>query len=106
MAVHAYGILERMPTSQIRDHLKQLVDHHESSEAHPIDMDAMDPDMIEREMKGVVGFRIRVTEWHGKAKLSQNRDDANYHRVIEHLDARADPLSHQVSTEMKTRRSP
>lgn len=104
MAVHAYGVLERMSSAHVRAHLKQLVDHHEAPESDPVDIDAMDPTMIEREMKGVVGFRIRVTEWQGKAKLSQNRDDANYHRVTEHLDARADPLSHHVSSEMKKRR--
>jgi transcriptional regulator len=106
MAVHAYGVLERMPVDQVRAHLKQLVDHHEAPEANPVDIDALNPAMIEREMKGVVGFRIRVTEWQGKAKLSQNRDDANYHRVTDHLDARPDPLSHQVAAEMKQRRSP
>lgn len=104
MAVHAYGVLEQLPTAHVRAHLKHLVDHHEATEAHPIDIDAMDADMIEREMKGVVGFRIRVTEWHGKAKLSQNRDDANYHRVIEHLEQRSDMQSKSVSDEMKKRR--
>lgn len=104
MAVHAYGILERMDGGAVRAHLKQIVDHYEAHEAHPVDIDKMDPAMIEHEMKGVTGFRIRVTEWQGKAKMSQNRDDANYHRVIEHLDHRADAHSFEISSEMKKRR--
>ncbi len=104
LAVHAYGMLERMNGSDIRAHLKQIVDHYEAHEAHPIDIDKMDPEMIEREMKGVTAFRIRVTEWQGKAKLSQNRDDANYHRVIDHLDQRTDPQSNTISDEMRKRR--
>lgn len=45
------------------------------------------PDYIAQMLAGIVAFRITVTEWLAKSKLSQNRDARDYHGAVEGLEA-------------------
>jgi len=38
-----------------------------------------------KQINGVIGIQIEVTDWTLKYKLSQNRDDEDYVRIIEEL---------------------
>ncbi|AQL55624.1 hypothetical protein [Abyssicoccus albus] len=38
-----------------------------------------------KQNNGVIGIQIEVTDWTLKYKLSQNRDDEDYVRIIEEL---------------------
>jgi len=61
-------------------------------------------DLVERELKAVMGFAIEITEIQGKQKLSQNRDDANHAAIIRELESRNDLFDVDIANEMRRER--
>ena len=51
-----------------------------------------------------MAFQIEVNRIEANYKLSQNRDDVNYRRVVAHLEERTDDLSRQVVKAMRQNR--
>lgn len=102
-AVHVYG---RPRIIENRDEayrlLKNLIDRHES-ESH-YTLDTLPPDFVEKEIRGIVVFQIEVTQIEANYKLSQNRNDEDYHNIIDRLEKREDELSHGVAEAMKRQR--
>lgn len=88
MVVHAYG-----KPRLITDHdelyamLKQLVDRYEAHAVtdKPYKLETLPPDYVEREMRGIVGFEIKINRLEAKFKLSQNRQQQDYDNVIVEL---------------------
>jgi transcriptional regulator len=58
-------------------HVTELTRLHEGSFAEPWDVTDAPADYLERQLKGIVGFRITVDALEGKMKLSQNRHEAD-----------------------------
>ena len=56
-------------------------------------MESLPADFREKEMRGIVGFQVRVTRVEANFKLSQNRDDEDHANVIHQLEARGDEQS-------------
>ncbi len=50
---------------------------------------------------GIIGFEIKVTEMQAAYKLSQNRNEEDYHQVIEKLEATEDAQAKGVADEMR-----
>jgi len=101
LAVHAYGAVELMEGEALREALSSMVDFYEEGRPAPIRMEEIPEKMLSDDLKGIIGFRIRVTEWQAAAKLSQNRDEESYHRVITELDAAGDEASGGVAAAMR-----
>jgi transcriptional regulator len=59
---------------------------------------------VKREIRGIVGFELLMDDVQAKAKLSQNRKDADYQHIVEQLEKTNDPQSHQVAGEMRQKR--
>ena len=57
--------------------------------------------MVKAQMKGIIGFAIEVTEIKGKWKLSQNRNDEDFSRVISELEKLEAYDSKLIAEEMK-----
>ena len=102
-SVHVYG-----KSRLITDHreayelLKRLIDRHETNS--PYKLETLPQDFVEKEMKGIVAFQIEATRIEANYKLSQNRDDENYRRIVSHLEERRDDLSHGVAQAMRKNR--
>jgi transcriptional regulator len=45
----------------------------------------LSPELLEGELKGIVGFKIKVEEIQAAYKLSQNRNETDYRNIINHL---------------------
>ena len=103
-AVHVYGspriISERDETYAL---LSRLVSRHEGGTKYRLE--TLPRDFVEREMKGIVAFQIEVARIEANYKLSQNRDDEDYHNIVSHLEEREDEISHGVAEAMKKQRS-
>ena len=99
-AVHVYGrpriVEEHDEAYQL---LKKLIERHESA-AH-YRMESLSQDFVKKEMKGIVAFQIEVTSLKANFKLSQNRDDEDYHNIITQLEMRDDEMSHGVARAMR-----
>ncbi len=84
LAVHLYGTLELLDPEDSYAVMGATVDRYEAPMPDPVRM----PDVegyARRIAPGAVGFRLSVTRWQGKAKLSQDKPRAVAERVGEHL---------------------
>src|SRR5678815_5111017 len=99
-AVHVYGrpqlVTEYEEAYQL---LKRLIDRHERSGHYK--MESLPQEFVEKEIKGIMAFRIAVTRIEANYKLSQNRNDEDYRNIVSHLEEREDELSHGVAEAMK-----
>jgi transcriptional regulator len=101
IAVHVYGKPKILDEALVMASLHRLVDKYERASKNPISLQNMSPKTL-RQVKGVVGFQIEITDIQAKYKLSQNREN-DHERIIEELGERQDAGSKAVSEHMKKR---
>lgn len=72
IAVHVYGTLNLIDDPAGKDALlKRLIAQHEP--AYAAQWRGLPTDYQDKMLNAIVGFRLQVTRWEGKFKLSQNR---------------------------------
>jgi len=104
LAVHVYGVPELITSSdELKAMLKRLVDKHEAAggATPPYRMDALPDGYVDKELRGVAGFQIRVTRMEAGFKLSQNRDERDHDAVIAGLETRGDENSVAIARAMR-----
>ena len=103
-AVHIYG-KPRIVTDQEETYviLSRLVARNESNAAYRLE--TLPQEFVSKEIKGIVAFQLEVTRIEANYKLSQNRNNEDYHNIISHLYEREDEMSHGVAEAMKRNRS-
>ena len=80
IAVHVYGTLSLIDDHAGKDALlKRLIAQHEPGYA--AQWRGLPTDYQDKMLGAIVGFRIQVTRWEGKFKLSQNRPAAERTRI-------------------------
>jgi len=102
-AVHAYGTVRVIQDPEgLAPDLRALARHYEPpTRPEPrFDFDTMPADLRAAEMKGIVGFELRVTRVEAAFKLSQNRHDGDRARIMAELRARGDDASRSVAEAM------
>mmetsp|Transcript_22443 Transcript_22443/g.36207 ORF Transcript_22443/g.36207 Transcript_22443/m.36207 type:complete len:209 (-) Transcript_22443:3963-4589(-) len=89
VAVHLTGSLERLPQEQMRDMLDRQSAHFEDQllPKLPWKTDKMTPDILDRMMRQIVPFRMRIEMVDGTWKLNQNKPDAVRLSAADHVDA-------------------
>ena len=70
--------------------VRHLTDRHESAEAHPWAVDDAPDRFIAGQLRAIVGVEVIISRIEAKAKLSQNRSDADVAGVVAGLTARGD----------------
>lgn len=103
IAVHVYGKIEIMAQEEVLEWLSALVDHHEVSEKTPVSLSHMSPSTL-KQVRGVVGFRIRIEEIRAAFKLSQGREE-DHPRIIQELQSKKDSGSRKIAQIMREKRS-
>lgn len=103
IAVHVYGKIKIHSHEEALAGLKKLVDLQEVASEHPIRMENLSEKTL-REARGIVGFEITITDVQGQKKLSQNRDDKNYQRILNALEKTADPNTLALAEAMRKNR--
>jgi transcriptional regulator len=102
-AVHFYGTVRVTPSpEELSPALRTLSEHYEPSTQPPprFDFDGMPSELQKAELKGIVGFWMRVTRVEASFKLSQNRHEADRARIAAELRARGDDASRQIAEAM------
>ncbi len=107
MVVHVYG-----KPRLVSDHdelyamLKQLVDKYETNTVadKPYKLETLPPEYVKKEMRGIVGFEIKIERFEAKFKLSQNRQQQDYDNVIAALQKSADRNALAVAQAMTENR--
>ena len=104
IAVHVYGQLQIIEEEELRYALKKLVDKYEANMKHPIRIEELS-DRTMRQIKGIVGFKITITDIQAAYKLSQTRSEDDHKTIVDELDNADGSLSKEVSKLMKGRRN-
>ena len=102
-AVHFYGTVRIASTpEELAPALRELAEHYEPPTQPPprFDLDAMPADLRAADLKGIVGFTMRVTRVDASFKLSQNRHAADRARIVAELEARGDDASREIAAAM------
>lgn len=87
--VHAYGVPEILSDAENLAVLERLVDHFEDELPNPYRMriTAENAAYAERIVHGTVGFRLRITRFEAKDKMSQDKPAEVVDRITAALDA-------------------
>jgi transcriptional regulator len=86
VAAHLYGTLELLDAEDSYAVMAATVDRYEAPMPDPVRMPDV-ADYARRIAPGAVGFRLRVTRYQAKAKLSQDKPRAVAERVVAALEA-------------------
>lgn len=103
IAVHVYGKVKIIEGEKLVAALEKLVHNHEKTMKNPVAVRTMSKAFFEKEIKGIVGFEIEITEIQAACKLSQNRDEKNHSNIIAELRKSDDFNSQTIADEMEKR---
>jgi transcriptional regulator len=101
-AVHLSGVVTaHHEESWLRDLVERLTDRHESHRADGWSVDDAPADYVTKQLRAIVGIELVVERVEAKAKLSQNRSDADRSGVIKGLEAEGAERDAQVAADMR-----
>lgn len=103
IAVHVYGKIKIIEGEALLDSLRKMTDKYEKGRENAVSVDALSEKTM-RQIRGIVGFEIQVTEMQAAYKLSQNRNAEDHQQVIEKLEATEEAQAVQVAQEMRKNR--
>jgi transcriptional regulator len=101
-SVHAYGQARIIEGEEYYQVLSRLIARHEGENTYRLEN--LPQDFVQQSMRGTAGFQVRVTRLEAVFKLSQNRADGDYRRIVVELDRRGDEQSRQVAAAMRRNR--
>jgi len=89
--VHARGELRFVEDADwLLKNVSGLTDKNESQRAEPWAVSDAPDRFVAMQLKGIVGFELKITSLVGKRKLSQNRDEADRAGVVDGLSREPD----------------
>ena len=102
-AVHVYGQATIIEKKELIEDLTLMLTKYEENREHPVLWDTLSSELLEKELKGIVGFKIKVNEIQAAYKLSQNRNKRDFRNIIEQLRYEGNLKSEQIAKEMDKR---
>lgn len=87
-SVHVSGNVERLTDSGLKQHLTKLVDSFEAGRENKVHMSQWPAALIDSYMQEIVGFRLEIREVEAAFKLSQNRNEVDFNRILDDLNKR------------------
>lgn len=101
VSIHIYGKMEIVEDRKvIFDSLNEMVNKYERQDS-PYNLSNIDRDFLDRMNKGIVAFKIKITNIEAKAKLSQNHPMERQELIIKHLEDTSNQDNLQVAALMK-----
>ncbi|MCY9190528.1 FMN-binding negative transcriptional regulator [Bacillus mojavensis] len=102
-AVHVYGTASILNQEELKHDLTMLLQKYEKHRKNPVLWDKLSPQLLESQLKGIVGFKMKVGEIQASYKLSQNRNEKDYMNIIDQLRNEGDSNSKQMAELMEKR---
>ncbi|AZV48846.1 FMN-binding negative transcriptional regulator [Bacillus halotolerans] len=102
-AVHVYGTASILNEEELKHDLTMLLQKYEKHRKNPVLWDKLSPQLLESQLKGIVGFKMKVGEIQASYKLSQNRNEKDYMNIIDQLRNEGNPNSKQMAELMEKR---
>ncbi|MBA3830035.1 MAG: FMN-binding negative transcriptional regulator [Taibaiella sp.] len=102
--VHVRGKVNLLSDNETIGILDELTRKYEKPQADPLLIQDLPDGYVSTLVKAIAGISITATDIIPIFKLSQNRDDASYISIVDHLLATDDNGAHTVAAEMKKKR--
>ena len=99
IAVHIYGQLKVIEEEELLYALDKLMAKYESTMDNPLRMQDLSESTM-RQVNGIVGFKVTISEVQAAFKLSQNRDEEDYHQIVHELGKSSCPMDKNLSEVM------
>src|SRR3954452_24104520 len=94
VTAHVYGeLVVHDDPVWVEDLVRRLTAKHEASLPHPWHVDDAPARFVAGQLRAIVGVELRITRVEGKAKLSQNRSEADVAGVVAGLEGRGQDAS-------------
>lgn len=100
IAVHVYGKVKIIEGKELLESLTKLVDKYEQDSKNPVSVKKMSSRTL-KQVNGIVGFSIKINEIQAAYKLSQNKEETDYHNITSELEKVGDSNSIGIAEEMK-----
>ena len=105
VTVQAHGTLTlRHELEWLVPHVGRLVDRHETRRVDPWSLSDAPEGYVATQARAIVGLELRISRLEAKAKLSQNRSDADVVGTIDGLEG-GTPREREVAAAMQRARS-
>ncbi|MEW9110053.1 FMN-binding negative transcriptional regulator [Cytobacillus gottheilii] len=101
-SVHVYGTASIMNEQELEEDLILLLQKYEGHRKNPVLWENLSS-QTKKQIKGIVGFKIKVQEVQAAYKLSQNRNEADYSNIIDKLQNEGNLNSKQMAELMRKR---
>ena len=108
-AVHFIGRVRRHhDPAWLLDAVSRLTHLNESRREEPWSVADAPTTYVEKQLRAIVGIELTIEKVEAKAKLSQNRDDADFSGVVTGLRSEGSGREHEVADQMDAldRRAP
>ncbi|MBU2904835.1 FMN-binding negative transcriptional regulator [Arenibacter algicola] len=102
IAVHVYGKIQILNDEAVLDSLHKLVDKYEKASTNPISIHNLSHKTM-KQIKGIVGFQIIISDIQATYKLSQTRPE-DHPKIIEELQKTNNPGSHEIANMIKQKK--
>lgn len=102
-AIHMYGKASILEKDELIEELTRMLEKYEQNRENPVLWDKLSSELIDNQLKGVVGFKIKVEEIQAAYKLSQNRNETDYNNIIDKLQNEGNSNSKQMAELMEKR---
>ncbi|MCM3757638.1 FMN-binding negative transcriptional regulator [Sporosarcina aquimarina] len=104
-SVHVYGEVSILDKEELKEDLTMLLQKYEKHREEPVLWDRLSNSLLEKQLNGIVGFKIKIQEIQAAYKLSQNRNKKDYTNIIDKLNEEEDFNSHKIAEVMSKRNS-
>jgi transcriptional regulator len=104
-SVHVSGKIEQLTKVELKSHLMKLVDSFETNRENKVHITQWPTDLIDSYMQEIVGYRIEIQQLEAAFKLSQNRNEVDFNRIIADLNTRTSN-DQQLAEAMKQTKCP
>jgi transcriptional regulator len=101
-AVHVYGEASIMSEQELQEDLILLLKKYEQHRENAVLWETLSP-QTKKQIKGIVGIKIKIKEVQAAYKLSQNRNEEDYHNIIDKLYKEEDSNAQRLAEVMGNR---
>lgn len=104
VAAHVYGRIKKLEGEPLYKALTRLLNKYETRNKTYMKLEDLPEKFVKRELRGLVGFEIAITEIQASFKLSQRKDEKSYDHIIQALETSAELREVKIAAYMKKRK--
>jgi transcriptional regulator len=104
ISAHVYGVPRIVEDEEeLTGLMRRLVEKYEKDSGYKLEN--LPEDFVGRQLRGIVGFRVRVTRIEASYKLAQTLDARSYENVVVELEKSGGDDSREIARAMREKRA-